>query len=909
MKNIFGIFRADFRRISNSVVASVVIIGLCLVPCLYAWFNILSNWDPYGEASTSNIKVAVANEDRGAKLMGMELNIGTLVMDGLAANHQLGWVFVDDRQTALEGVYSGDYYAALIVSKDFTRDFLSILDNDLRHPQIEYYENEKKNAIAPKITNKAKTAVQEQVNNTVVEKAADAINTISSVMRAFGIDAADVSGSLTSGLDSACDNLEQISKLLVSLRAVTANMDSLLDASQLTLNDLGDVMLSSAGTADVAGTTVVDFADSMNNYSKDTDVILAKIDDQFSNLLDQLERSGTDAARKDNYRGLLSTLDTDILAAANQSIAADQANVLQAAAADVEDAITYVDTIETDNAAAAGLLQSASDKLSEAASYQTQVDSSMSVLNQQAQELSSEAAGWCSMLQSEADMSEDGMPAPESIDAAIAALSPLIGDLITEINNSIITAPGMENALSLAQELENSVLDIGTDNGRSSMLYGTSDIVNELYVLSSTQTSMAATLTDLKTRTDELQAKAADWKTSEEAKQDVLTAIDELEKSLIAYKAANPGSAAAVDSALASLDSLRNLISADSSDTSLIFAKLDEVREALYTAAITANDNINSYIQDKAGNAEMVLTTVRDMLYGYSGRMYEIAEKLDGYHNAIGSMQGTISDSIALTNTVRIYLKQVADDIRRFTSSEAFNELVEILENNPDSLADYLSAPVELNTVIVYEIKDYGSAMAPYYIMLALFVGSLLSATMIKVPVRYPEYLDCSPLERYFGRKMLFNGIVLAQAIITALGCMFYVGMQSVNPLLLILACCICSLNFMAMNYALVYSLDNVGMAAAVIIMVIQVAGSGGSYPVHVLPEFFQKLYNFMPFHYGMDMIRETIGGFYGHTYLRCAVILLLMCVGFAIFGLLVYYPAKPLNRLIAESKEKSGIM
>ena len=72
MKNIFGIFRADFRRISNSVVASVVIIGLCLVPCLYAWFNILSNWDPYGEASTSNIKVAVANEDRGAKLMGME---------------------------------------------------------------------------------------------------------------------------------------------------------------------------------------------------------------------------------------------------------------------------------------------------------------------------------------------------------------------------------------------------------------------------------------------------------------------------------------------------------------------------------------------------------------------------------------------------------------------------------------------------------------------------------------------------------------------------------------------------------------------------------------------------------------------------------------------------------------------
>ena len=909
MKNIFGIFRADFRRISSSVVASVVIIGLCLVPCLYAWFNILSNWDPYGPASTSNIKVAVANEDRGAKLMGMELNIGSLVMDGLAANNQLGWVFVDDRQTALEGVYSGDYYAALIVSKDFTQDFLSILDNDLRHPQIEYYENEKKNAIAPKITNKAKTAVQEQVNNTVVEKAAGAINTMSSVMRAFGIDANDVSGSLTSGLDRACDNLEQISKLLVSLRTVTANMDSLLDASQLTLNDLGDVMLTSAGTADAAGITVVDFADSMNSYSKDTDAILTKIDSQFSNLLDQLERSGTDEARKDNYRNLLSTLDTDILAAAALSIADIQTDSLMAAATDVETAITYVDTIETDSAAAAALLQSASDKLAEAANYQALIDSSMSSLSQQAQDLSSEAANWCSMLQNEADMSEDGMPSDESIADAVNTLSPLIGDFISEINNSTITAPGVENVLSLAQELEMSVADIGTEEGRSSMLYGTSDIVNELYALSSTQTSMPTTLADLKTRTDELQAKAADWKTSEAAKQDVIDAIDQLEESLREYKAANPGSAAAVDSAIASLESLRNLISADSSDTSQIFAKLDEVREALYTAAITANDNINSYIQDKADTAESVLTTVRDMLYGYSGKMYEIAEKLDGYHGAIGSMQGTLSDSIALTNSVRIYLKQIADDIRRFTNSEAFQELVEILENNPDSLADYLASPVELNTVVIYEIKDYGSAMAPYYIMLALFVGSLLSATMIKVPVKYPEYLDCSPIERYFGRKMLFNGIVLAQAIITALGCMFYVGMQSVNPLLLILACCICSLNFMAMNYALVYSLDNVGMAAAVIIMVIQVAGSGGSYPVHVLPEFFQKLYNFMPFHYGMDMIRETIGGFYGHTYLKCAAILLLMCVGFAIFGLLVYYPAKPINKLIAESKEKSGIM
>ena len=163
MKNIWNIFRADWRRLTASVVAVVVLLGLCLVPCLYAWFNILSNWDPYGTASTSRISVAVASEDAGCEVLGLEVNIGALVLQGLESNDQMGWVFVDSRAEALDEVESGDYYAALIVPEEFTEDFVSILSGDLRHPQIQYYENEKKNAIAPKITSKAKTAVQEQI--------------------------------------------------------------------------------------------------------------------------------------------------------------------------------------------------------------------------------------------------------------------------------------------------------------------------------------------------------------------------------------------------------------------------------------------------------------------------------------------------------------------------------------------------------------------------------------------------------------------------------------------------------------------------------------------------------------------------------------------------------------------------
>ena len=164
MLNIFRIFISDFKRIKTNVVAVVIVIGLSILPCLYAWFNILSNWSPYGPDATSNIKVAVASDDKGITIDDTEFNMGETVIEGLEANTTIGWVFTDTTEEAIDGVYSGDYYAALIMPEDFTEDMVSFLADEMEHPEITYYTNEKKNAIAPKITDKAKTAVQQTVN-------------------------------------------------------------------------------------------------------------------------------------------------------------------------------------------------------------------------------------------------------------------------------------------------------------------------------------------------------------------------------------------------------------------------------------------------------------------------------------------------------------------------------------------------------------------------------------------------------------------------------------------------------------------------------------------------------------------------------------------------------------------------
>lgn len=143
MKNIWRIFSGDMKRLVRNPFALVIAIGLCIIPSLYAWFNIYSNWDPY--ANTKNIKIAVATEDTGYQMDdGTTVNMGDSVIESLKENDKIGWVFTDTKDAALEGVYSGEYYAAVIISSDFTYSMYNVFREDFKGPTISYYENEKR---------------------------------------------------------------------------------------------------------------------------------------------------------------------------------------------------------------------------------------------------------------------------------------------------------------------------------------------------------------------------------------------------------------------------------------------------------------------------------------------------------------------------------------------------------------------------------------------------------------------------------------------------------------------------------------------------------------------------------------------------------------------------------------------
>ena len=141
MHNVLQILRRDFKRLVTVPAAWVIMIGLILIPPLYAWFNIYGFWNPYG--NTDSIKVAVANMDEGTDnaLLG-KVNLGDQIEGTLKSNDQLGWEFMG-KANAMEAVESGDCYAAIVIPSDFSEDLANVVTNSKHRPTLEYYVNEK----------------------------------------------------------------------------------------------------------------------------------------------------------------------------------------------------------------------------------------------------------------------------------------------------------------------------------------------------------------------------------------------------------------------------------------------------------------------------------------------------------------------------------------------------------------------------------------------------------------------------------------------------------------------------------------------------------------------------------------------------------------------------------------------
>ena len=726
MKKIGQVFLYDISHIKKNVIAMIVVLGLCVVPSLYAWFNIAASWDPY--SNTNGLKVAVANTDEGyeGEILPLQINIGDTVISSLRENDQLDWTFTG-KKDAVEGVKSGKYYAAIVIPKSFSQDMMSLFSEEMTHSDIIYYINEKENAIAPKVTDKGASAVQQQIDEIFVKTAAqvglDLLDTISEVTSSDGAQAA--AQNLTENIRKIGSDLDSTAGTVKAFSNMTVSMQQMLDAT----------------------------ADILNKAGQNTETNLSLLN-ETGNSVDSLRSAVSGTTESVNQ----------VLAQGSQCYDAISGQINNA-----------FSSISTDAGATAGALNSVASEV------QVMID---------------RYTGFRDSVQQLAD----------SFPLASDLLQPIIGNL----NESIAHQEAVRDKLN---EAAAKITETASDAGNYQVQ------LDQLVQQSSQQISGI--------RSD--------------YENNVKTQIDTMFGTL--------------------------------GDTS-------SAVQSLFTSMDNGVEDMEKLAKDAGSGLEKMKTTLDTS----ASLLTETAEKVN----------------------------QAAEKLDTAAQDGNVETLKNVLGSSPEVISSFVSAPVRMQTKALYPVENYGSAMAPFYSTLSIWVGGIILVAMMKVTASENLKRALTPLKPhqiYLGRYLLFLVLGLIQSGLICLGDLYFLGIQCEHPFLFLLAGWVSSVVYVNIIYTFTVSFGDVGKAICVVLLVMQVAGSGGTFPIEVAPEIFQKIYPFLPFTHSMTAMRECVAGFYQYTYWAELGIMCLFLLASLFLGLVLRKPVIRLNELFIEKLEDTKLM
>ena len=713
MRNILNIIVHDFRRLTASVVALVILMGIVVVPCLFAWLNILSNWDPFEPESTGKVPVAVVNCDEGSEMLGLEINVGEKFIDAVNGNDMIGWTILRDPDKAVEAVRPGDYYAAVVVPEDFSDQNMSFTTGTMEHPKILFYENEKTNAIAPKIADKVRDTLKEEIDDTFVDTLGSYITEAANAAEAAGLDPQDAFSDLSDTMTDLSADLESSIAMVQAFAGLSEAAEDLLQASD-------DLMGSSESTLDL-GEQLLEAEESRIPEKIDTTSVEEVIDE------------------------LTSLLSKDL----------------------------------------------------------TKIDSDLSAVRD-------DMGKYNSFVQNK------------------------LGKYKTTVSDM------KQSTDKIAKKLK----DMG------------------LTGLSSRFARISEKLAHIQDRLDKFEtADASNWASIQGYIDEILTDVEFANQSIVK-------------------------INAD------------------------VDNELDTKLNQAVSDARKAIAKTRGALSGIYGDMELLEDALEKSDSSLETLEDGFDGTAATLLSLQNGCRNLAELFDRFSDSDILQDVNHLMTNDAEVIAESMATPIKMKNEQIYPIDNYGSVMAPFYTIIAQWIGAMFAAVMIRVQIKEREGLENVRLgQRFLGRYRLFMMIGLAQALLVSLGELLYVGIQCIHPLLFILAACVNSVVFTLIVYSFVFAFENVGLAIGVVMMIIQVAGGGGTFPMEVLPPVFRVMYPFMPFHYAMDAMRECIGGMYEGTYIRRLGALILCGLVAAAIGLLLHKPMKKTIEKVEESKRESDVM
>lgn len=735
MKNIWKIFTGDLKKLVKQPFALVIIIGLCVIPSLYAWFNIFANWDPY--ANTGGIPVAVVSLDKDyTRKDGSVVNMGESVLESLHSNTSVKWIFLDTEEEAREGVEAGKYYAAIVITDKFTYSMYNVFSDNFENPSLIYYQNQKSNAIATKITDTVAGTLQNTINETFIKVAATTIfeegNSVSDQMQGDSY-----VEEFCADLEELNDNLKEYSTMIDTFRA-------------------GNDRLEAAIT----------------HVNYEIPVMQKKLDT-------------TTASLNQSSQNLSSTRDT-------------------------------------------------------LSNFNTNVDTSMSTIQTSLEDMKK--------ILDQSKLADDTAQMTKDLNKVARDTNTLNG----QVNNLL--------AALIEQRLEGSVSggDASTGSG-SGNTAATDAAIEALKAMQKELDMMNTVIGSVLESTDEQAA--------EKAKINVNNAMNNL-KNVI--------------------DSCENSVS--------------NMQGIYKNNLVPQMQKVLTNMSDSLNQVTNLVNTLSSTVQNIGVVMEGVGDAVDGTSESLGQIQGVV-DGISQK------LTDLAEQLEGASEEEMMDILVRFLGGDPDSLGAYFASPVTMETIAMYPVATYGSAMTPFYSTLAIWVGSTILVALVKVKASPKNLENVQSYQLYFGRYLLFLLLAQIQAAIIVAGDLWLLKVNIVEPGLFFLAASFTATAFSLLIYSLTLAFGDVGKAVCVIVMVLQIAGSSGTFPIELLPDIYQKIYIFFPFPYAITAMREALAGMYGTAYMAALAKLILFMLEGLLIGLVIRIPFVKLNHFVEERMEETELM
>ena len=711
MHNILTIIKRDIKALLTHFFPLVIAIGLCMLPPLYAWFNIYSNWDPYG--NSSNVKIAVASEDVGwtDDETGESYNAGDEVIDSLKENNSIDWVMLDSSEKAVDGVKSGAYYAAVVLSDDFSRNMYHGFMDGLKQPTITYYENEKKNAVAAKITDTAVSTLKNSIDQMYVEivvstlfEDADKVEervTGSDTESGSDSDTPKLINTFSDRIDDVNENIKAYKLLLTSLTAADERLNTSLQDADADLDSLQKKAGSASDT--LSGKTASGVLDDMNK-------IASNIDSDLSDLQDALDR-----------------------------------------------------------------------------------------------------------VQNAADSSEK--------QAAYAMVEKNLKNIRSKLNSMIDSLSKLKPHTHLLQNKVNRVI-----------------------------TKLQSQVSDI---------------------NKILDLMDDLSGD--------------IDSGLSSLD--RTL-------QQKINRLHDSYNNTILPAVEDAVDTIDGALQDGS-----------TALGSISEDIAVMRQIVSGTRQSVTDLNGVMSNTSQSLDDISKDLDDLKNELNGLTERELLQKILDFMHGDPEGYGKFLAEPVEIESEAIYPVENYGSGVAPFYTTLALWVGCIFLLALMKITPSTEGLKDPRPYQLFFGRFGILFLLGQLQWIVIYIGNIYVLKTQCLHPGRMFLTGAVTSFTFMLLCYAVTLAFADLGKAIIVVIVVLQIAGSSGTYPIEVLPEFFQKVYVFFPFPYAINAMRECMFGYYENDYIIYMLQLLAFAAAALLLGLVIRMPFINVKNFMQQRMKDTGMM